>query len=160
MARSLAYTSHRIRHGLVLRDSSTRPWLFHSLKRSSLCQTQAVKLTWCPFRDLRCTWAALRSRSKREHVGDIHLLSSHDHFADETLDHRLTLVKRELIQIFPQELPKGLRMVHDLLPRHRLLVRPCELLEFLGDLWQCGRHFSPATLSCVQADDLGLIGIE
>ena len=109
---------------------------------------------------VRCTGAALRSLSKREHVGDIHLLSSNDHFADETLDHRLTLFERELLQIFPQELPKGLRMVHDLLPRHRLLVRPCELLEFLGDLLPCGRHFPPATLSFVQADDLGLIGIE
>jgi hypothetical protein len=72
----------------------------------------------------------------------------------------LTLVTRELIPIFPQELPKGRRMVHDLVPMHRLLVRPCARLEILGDLWQCGRHFSPATLSCVQADDLGLIGIE
>jgi hypothetical protein len=80
--------------------------------------------------------------------------------ADETLDHRLTLFERELIQIFPQELPKGLRMVHDLWPMHRLLVRPCELLEFLGDLWPCGRHVPLATLSFVQADDLGLRGIE
>jgi hypothetical protein len=91
---------------------------------------------------------------------DIHLLSSNDHFADEALDHRLTLFERELIQIFPQELPKGLRMVHDLLPMHRLLLCLCELLEFLDDLLQFGRHFPPATLSCVQADDLGLIGIE
>jgi len=74
---------------------------------SSLCQTQAVKLTWCPFRDLRCTWAALRSLSKREPVVDIPLLSSHDHCADETRDHRLTRFERELIQIFPQELPQG-----------------------------------------------------
>src|SRR6266568_6582211 len=135
-----------MRQGFVLRDSSTRPWLFHNLNRSSLCQTQAVKLTWCPFRDLRCTWAALRSLSKREYVVDIHLLSSNDHFADEALDHRLTLFERELIQIFPQELPKGLRMVHDLLPMHRLPLRLCELLEFLGDLLQFGRHFPPATL--------------
>jgi hypothetical protein len=72
----------------------------------------------------------------------------------------LTLFKRELSQIFPQELPKGLRMVHHLLPMHRLLVRPCARLAILGDRLQCGRHFPPATLSCVQADDLGLIGIE
>ncbi len=126
----------------------------------SLCQTQAVQLPWCPFRDLRGTWAALRSLSTREHGGDLHLLSSRDHCADETLDHRLTLCNRELIQIVPQELPQGLRMVHDLWPMHRLLGRPCELLEILGDLLPCGRHVPPATLSCVQADDLGLIGIE
>jgi hypothetical protein len=46
------------------------------------------------------------------------------------------------------------------LPMHRLLLRLCELLEFLGDLLQFGRHFPPPTLSFVQADDLGLIGIE
>ena len=72
----------------------------------------------------------------------------------------MTLCERELLQIFSQELPKGRRMVHDLLPMHRLLVRPCELLEFLGDLLQFGRHFPPATLSFVQADALGLLGIE
>src|ERR1700757_700898 len=43
IARSLAYTSHRIRHGLVLRDSSTRPWLFHSLNRSSICHRTRAK---------------------------------------------------------------------------------------------------------------------
>src|SRR5690348_11092329 len=100
---------------------------------------------------MRCTGAALRSLSKREHGVDIHLLSSHDHCADEALDHRLTLFERELIQIVPQELPKGLRLVHDLVPMPRLRVRLCELLEFLGDLWQCGRQVPPGTLSCVQA---------
>src|SRR5713101_3629507 len=110
--------------------------LFHDVNMRSTCQTQAVKLTWCPFRDLRCTWASLRSLSKREHVVDIHLLSSNDHFADEALDHRLTLFERELIQIFPQELPKGLCMVHDLLPMHLLLfgLRPC-LVEVGNQRW-------------------------
>jgi len=72
----------------------------------------------------------------------------------------LTLFERELIQMLAQELPKGVRMVQDLLPLHRLLLRPEELLEVLRDLLPCGRHFPPPTLSCVQADDLGLIGIE
>ena len=71
-----------------------------------------------------CTGAALRSLSKREHVVDIHLLSRNDHFADEALDHRLTLFERELIQMLTQEVPQGVRMVHDLLPMPRLLLRP------------------------------------
>ena len=134
--------------------------LFHDFKISALCQTQAVQLTWCPLRAMRCTGAALRSLSTREHGVDIHLLSSHDHCADEALDHRLTLFERELIPICPQEVPKGLRLVHDLVPRPRRLVRLCERLEFLGDLWPCGRHVPPATLSCVQAAALALRGIE
>jgi hypothetical protein len=32
IANSFAYTSHRMRHGFSLRDSSTWPWLFQSLK--------------------------------------------------------------------------------------------------------------------------------
>jgi hypothetical protein len=72
----------------------------------------------------------------------------------------LTLFEPQLIELLAQELPKGVRMVHDLLPMHRLLWCLRELLEFLRDLVQCGRHFLPATLSFVQADNLGLIGIK
>src|SRR5499427_10784703 len=54
MARSLAYTSHKIRQGLVLRDSSTCPWLFpqfkeefdlppHAPEDESLPQRQALR---------------------------------------------------------------------------------------------------------------------
>ena len=107
---------------------------FHCLNSSSTCQTQAVKLTWCSFRTLCCLGAALRSLAKREHVVDIHLLSSNDHFANEALDYGLSLFKCELVQILPQELPKGLRVLHHLLPLQRLLLGREELLEFLGDL--------------------------
>ena len=127
---------------------------------SSLCQTQAVKLTWYPFRDMRCTWASLRSLSKREHVVDIHLLSSDDHFAHEALDHRLTRFERELLARLPQELPKGVGLVHDLWPMPRLLLSPGALRECLSDVLPCGRHVPPSTLSCIQADDRGLLGIE
>ena len=78
--------------------------------------------------------AALRSLAKREHVVNIHLLAGHDHFAHEALDHRLSLFEGELIQTLPQELPKGLRVLYDLLPLQRLLLGREELLEFLGDL--------------------------
>jgi len=78
--------------------------------------------------------AALRPLAQREHVVNIHLLAGHDHFANEALDHRLSLCEGKLIQILPQELPKGLRVLYDLLPLQRLLLGREELLEFLGDL--------------------------
>lgn len=58
----------------------------------------------------------------------------------------MTLFEPQLIELLAQELPKGVRMVHDLLPMHRLLLCLRELLEFLRDLVQFGRHFLPATL--------------
>jgi hypothetical protein len=35
---SLAYTSHKMRHGVLVRHSSMHPSDFHSLERSSICQ--------------------------------------------------------------------------------------------------------------------------
>src|SRR5712691_5106887 len=104
------------------------------LYEPSLCPTQAVKLTWCAFRTLCCRGAALRSLAKREPVVNIHLLAGNDHCANEALDHRLSLFEGELIQTLPQELPKGLRVLDDLLPLQRLLLGREALLEFLGDL--------------------------
>jgi hypothetical protein len=89
---------------------------------------------------------ALGSLSKREHVVNIHLFSSNNDFANEALDDGLPLFKRELIHVRSQELSKGVCMLHDLLPMHRLVLGREELLALLGDLLQCGRHFSPPSL--------------
>ena len=89
---------------------------------------------------------ALGSLAKREHGVNIHLLSSHNDFAHKALDDALPFFKRQLIHVRSQELPKGVRMLHDLLPLQRLLLGRQELLEFLGDLVQFGRHFAPPSL--------------
>ncbi len=88
-----------------------------------VCQTQPVKMTWCPLRRASWTINNLRGPLKREHVGDIHLLGRHDHFADQTVSDGLALFKRKPVQIVTQQSPKGFGMVDDLLPMPRLLLR-------------------------------------
>jgi len=116
------------------------------LYTSSLCQTQAVKMSWCSLRHARWTLTDLRRLYKREDIVDVHLFSRDYHFVYETLDHRLAFFKRECLQLSPQELPKGFGMVDHLLPMHRLLLRTAQLLPFLLDLVPLGSDFAPPTL--------------
>src|SRR5215470_8119676 len=81
-----------------------------------VCQTQPIKMTWCPLRLFRWTRRHLRGGGKREHELDVHRFSRYDDFADQALGDGLTFCKRELGQILAQQLAKGLSIVHNLLP--------------------------------------------
>ncbi|MBA3570205.1 MAG: transposase, partial [Pyrinomonadaceae bacterium] len=58
-----------------LRGVSAGDILSHYARRwgVEVCQSQPIKMTWCPLRSLRRTMAHLRGGFKREHIGDIHL---------------------------------------------------------------------------------------
>ena len=88
-----------------------------------VCQSQPIKMTWCPLRSLRRTMAHLRGGFKREHIGDIHLFSRDDNFTDQAVGYSLTFFKRQPLQIFTQQLAKRLGVFDDLLPVHRLMLR-------------------------------------
>jgi hypothetical protein len=87
-----------------------------------MCQTQPIKMTWCPLRHVFRALPCLRGKLKREHVVDVNLVAGHHDFTDQAPGHGLTVLKRELLQILAQQLAKGLGMVHDLLPMKRLLL--------------------------------------
>jgi hypothetical protein len=87
-----------------------------------VCQTQPVKMTWCPLRRASWTINNLRGLLKREHVGDIHVLSGDDDFPDQALRDGLAFVKGEPVQIGPQQAPKGFGVLNDLLPMPRPLL--------------------------------------
>ena len=86
-----------------------------------VCQTQPIKMTWCPLRLFRHTGRNLRGGFKRENEMDVHRFSRNDDFADHALGYGLTFFKRKLCQILAQQLAKGLGIVNDLLPRDALL---------------------------------------
>ena len=88
-----------------------------------VCQTQPIKMTWCPLRLFRQTTRSLRGGCKRENEMDVHRFSRHDDLADQTLGNGLTFFKRELGKILAQQLAKGRGIVHDVLPMDALL--PC-----------------------------------
>jgi hypothetical protein len=88
-----------------------------------VCQTQPIKMTWCPLRLLRQTRRHLRGGCKRENELDVHRFSRHDDFADQALGYGLTFFKRELGKILAQPVAKGLGIVHNLLPMDALLPR-------------------------------------
>jgi hypothetical protein len=87
-----------------------------------MCQTQPIKMTWCPLRHVFRALPCLRGKLKREHVVDVNLVAGHHDFTDQAPGHGLTVLKRELLQILAQPLAKGLGRVHDLLPMKRLLL--------------------------------------
>jgi hypothetical protein len=87
-----------------------------------ICQTQPVKMAWCPLRQVRATMTYLRGRFKRERVEDVDLIPGDHDLADQALGDRLSLLKRELLQIVTQELTKTLGVFNDLLPVNRLLL--------------------------------------
>ena len=88
-----------------------------------VCQTQPVKMTWCPLRWASWTISNLRGSLKREHVGNIHVLPGDDDFPDQALHDGLAFFKGEPVQIGPQQLPKGFGVINDLLPVSRPLLR-------------------------------------
>jgi len=91
--------------------------------RLEVCQTQPIKMTWCPLRLFRQTTRSLRGGCKRENEMDVHRCSRHDDLADQALGNGLTFLKRELGKILAQQLAKGLGIVNDLLPMDALLPR-------------------------------------
>lgn len=46
-----------------------------------------------------------------------------DHFAHQAVGNGVALLKRQPVQVVPQQLAKGLGMGNDLLPMPRLLLR-------------------------------------
>lgn len=60
------------------------------------CQTQPVKMTWCPLRPLGSTMTHLRGRRKRESIVDVHPLARHHHFAEQAVGDRRALLEGEL----------------------------------------------------------------
>ena len=95
----------------------------HHLNPIEVCQTQPIKMAWCPLRLFRQTTRSLRGGCKRENEMDVHRFSRHDDLADQTLGDGLPFFKRELGQILAQQLAKGRGIVHDVLPMDALL--PC-----------------------------------
>jgi len=69
--------------------------LFRRRWQVEVCQTQPVKMTWCPLRHASWTINNLRGALKREHVGDIHLLGRHDDFPDQAVGNSLAFFKRK-----------------------------------------------------------------
>ena len=74
----------------------------HHLNPIEVCQTQPIKMTWCPLRLFRQTTRRLRGGCKRENEMDVHRCSRHDDVADQTVGNGLTFFKRELGQILAQ----------------------------------------------------------
>jgi hypothetical protein len=125
-----------------------------------VCQTQPAKMPWCPLRRASWTINNLRGPLKRERVGDIHWLGRHHDFTDQAVGHRLAFFTREPVQIGPQQPPKGFGVFHDLLPMPRPVLRTSSWLTFLLDLLELGSQFQPPTLSCTQANNRSLIGVQ
>jgi hypothetical protein len=125
-----------------------------------VCQTQPIKMPWCPLRLFRQTRRDLRGGGKREHELDVYGFSRHNDFADQALGDGLPFFKRELGQIRAQQLAKGLGVVHHVLPLDALLARLCSWVTFLGKLVQLCRAFLPSCLQLLEMENLGLRGIE
>jgi hypothetical protein len=87
-----------------------------------VCQTQPVKMTWCPLRHAPWAISGLRGTLKREYVVDIHWLPGDDDFPDQALRDGLTFFKGQPVQVVTQQAPKGFGMLNDLLPMPRLLL--------------------------------------
>jgi hypothetical protein len=88
-----------------------------------LCQTQPIKMAWCPHRRFRRAMREPRRRCKRENAMDVNGFTCHDDFVDQALRYGLTLFKRKPFHIMVQQLAKGLGMGNDLLPEHGLVPR-------------------------------------
>lgn len=54
----------------------------HHLNLIEVCQTQPIKMTWCPLRLFRRTRSSLRGECKRENEMDVHRFSRHNDLAD------------------------------------------------------------------------------
>jgi hypothetical protein len=125
-----------------------------------VCQTQPIKMAWCPLRRFRRAVRELRGRCKRENEMDVNVFSCHDDFVDQALRDGLALFKCKPFQIIAQQLAKGFGMVNDLLPVDSLLPSVGSLPDVLRNLLQLGGEFLTPRLELTQVNDLGLIGIE
>src|SRR4029453_8513125 len=74
------------------------------------CQTQPIKMPWCPLRLLRQMLSNLGGRFKRENEMDVHLFSRDHDFADQAVGDGLLFCKRELCQVLTEQLAKGRRI--------------------------------------------------
>jgi hypothetical protein len=90
------YATHR----LTLPAAAVRR-LYGIRAQIEVCQTQPVKLAWCPPRCVLWMISDLRGFHKREHVGDIHVVCCHDHFTNQALGNHLALLTREPVQVVP-----------------------------------------------------------
>jgi hypothetical protein len=88
------------------------------------------------------------------------MLPGDDDFPDQALRDGLAFFTGELVQIGSQQPPKGFGVLNDLLPVSRPLLDAGSWLAFLLDLLELGRQFQAPTLSCTEANNLGLIGIQ
>jgi hypothetical protein len=61
-----------------------------------ICQSQPIKMSWCPLRHWRQVPSHLRGRVKREHEMHVHLFSRDNNFADQASGDGLPFSKREL----------------------------------------------------------------
>src|SRR5262249_10298490 len=74
-----------------------------------MCQSQPIKMPWCPLRLCREPLSYLRGRVNREKEMDINLFSCDNDFADEASGNGLLCFKRELCQVIPEQLAQGCR---------------------------------------------------
>src|SRR5215831_8862920 len=63
----------------------------------AVCQSQPIKLSWCPLRLLAATIIYLRGLVKREDIVDINLLPRDDDFFNQTLSDSLAVFEREAV---------------------------------------------------------------
>jgi hypothetical protein len=64
-----------------------------------VCQSQPVKMSWCPLRVLVTTIIYLRGLVKREERRDVDLFPCNHDFFDQTLGHGLAIGKGEAIEV-------------------------------------------------------------
>jgi hypothetical protein len=133
--------------------------LYRQRWQVEVCQTQPIKMPRCPLRNGSRTMTSLRGQYTRERIGDIHLLPGDDDVSDQALRDCLAFFTGEPVQIVTPQMPKGFGVLHDLLPRPRLLRGTSERLPCLRDLFSCGRECPPSTVQRIEAEDLSLIGI-
>jgi hypothetical protein len=67
-----------------------------------MCQTQPIKMSWCPLRLVEQTLRDLRGGFKRENKMDVNVFSRDDDFIDQALGDGLPFFTRELVKMIPQ----------------------------------------------------------
>ena len=105
--------------GVIVTYEAIRQWCrkfgqvyAHSLRRRhsrfgdrwhlEMCQTQPIKMSWCPLRLCEPALRDPRGGVKRENKMDVNVFSRDDDFIDQALCDGLPFFKRELVQMIPQ----------------------------------------------------------
>jgi hypothetical protein len=85
--------------GPVQNFAQARTWALQYATRwvIEVCQSQPVKMAWCPLRVVITTIIYLRGVVKREDIRDVDLFSCNDDFFDQTLRHGLAISKGQAI---------------------------------------------------------------